>query len=145
MSTPVKALQRDWPVPRCVKDIQSFLGFINFYMAKMVMLLWPQLIFLFILFQLLSFVSTTLFITLIEILCGLLWGKWFTATLIRAWFDKRRCVDRRMLVCYNLYQFHLVRGRTYLWIPCMTSLNAEGLCDLVVQNVVRYHGLPSIY
>ena len=26
----VKAI-KDWPVPRCVKDIQSFLGFINFY------------------------------------------------------------------------------------------------------------------
>ncbi len=28
-------------------------------------------------------------------------------------------------------------------IPCMNSLNAEGLCDLVVHNVVRYHGLPD--
>ena len=27
----VKAI-KDWPVPRCVKCIQSFLGFINFYM-----------------------------------------------------------------------------------------------------------------
>ena len=26
----VKAIQ-DWPVPRCVKDIQSFPGFIHFY------------------------------------------------------------------------------------------------------------------
>ena len=28
-------------------------------------------------------------------------------------------------------------------IPCGTSINAEGLCDLVVHNVVRYHGLPD--
>lgn len=28
-------------------------------------------------------------------------------------------------------------------IPCVKTLNAEGLCDLVVHNVVRYHGLPD--
>lgn len=28
-------------------------------------------------------------------------------------------------------------------ILCMKTLNAEGLCDLVVHNVVRYHGFPD--
>jgi transposase InsO family protein len=28
-------------------------------------------------------------------------------------------------------------------IPCLKTLNAEGLCDLAVHNVVRYHGLPD--
>ena len=28
-------------------------------------------------------------------------------------------------------------------IPCVKTLNAEGLCDLVIHNVVRYHGLPA--
>lgn len=28
-------------------------------------------------------------------------------------------------------------------IPCVKSLNAEGLCDLAVNNIVRYHGLPD--
>ena len=28
-------------------------------------------------------------------------------------------------------------------VPCTKSLNAEGLCDLVVHKVIRYHGLPD--
>ena len=29
------------------------------------------------------------------------------------------------------------------FIPCVESLNAEELCDLVIKQVVRYHGLPD--
>ena len=29
------------------------------------------------------------------------------------------------------------------FIPCVESLNAEELCDLVIRQVVRYHGLPD--
>ena len=28
-------------------------------------------------------------------------------------------------------------------IPCMKSLNAKGICDLVIQNVACYHDLPD--
>ena len=73
--------------------------------------------------------------------------------------NKQKPDDQRMVFRCNLYR-HLTGfpesngfdaiivsvdrfSKMVHLIPCMKSLNAKGICDLVIQNVACYHDLPD--